>query len=93
MSNLYAWKREHFKWVPKEMEKKRALLASLQDATDAESMTAREGLRGRWMNYYTEKKLCGCNGLVLPGCVKGIEIPNSFIGEPPGGKRRTRSGS
>ncbi|XP_071680173.1 uncharacterized protein [Lolium perenne] len=44
MNNLYTWKREHFKWVPKEMEKKRALLASLQDATDTGSMTAREGL-------------------------------------------------
>jgi hypothetical protein len=29
MSNLYSWKREHFKSVPREIEKKRAQLEAL----------------------------------------------------------------
>jgi hypothetical protein len=44
MTSLYAWKREHFKSVPKEIEEKRALLEALKEATDEASMAARSGL-------------------------------------------------
>jgi hypothetical protein len=44
MSSLYSWKREHFKSVPKEIEKKRAQLEALQTANDDDSILARTGL-------------------------------------------------
>jgi hypothetical protein len=44
MSSLYSWKREHFKSVPKEIEKKRAQLEALQAANDDDSILARTGL-------------------------------------------------
>jgi hypothetical protein len=44
MSSLYSWKREHFKSVPKEIEKKRAQLEALQAANDDASILARTGL-------------------------------------------------
>jgi hypothetical protein len=44
MTSLYAWKREHFKSVPREIEKKRALLEALKDATDEASIAAWTGL-------------------------------------------------
>jgi hypothetical protein len=44
MTSLYAWKREHFKLVPKEIEKNRALLEALKEAIDEASMAAQTGL-------------------------------------------------
>jgi hypothetical protein len=44
MTSLYAWKREHFKSVRKEIEKNRTLLEALKEAIDEASMSARTGL-------------------------------------------------
>jgi hypothetical protein len=67
MTSLYAWKMEHFKSVPKEIEKKRALLEALKGATDEASMVARTGMKKRWTNCYIEKRSTGCNALGLLG--------------------------
>jgi hypothetical protein len=44
MSSLYSWKREHFKSISREIEKKRAQLEALQAANDDASVLIRTGL-------------------------------------------------
>jgi hypothetical protein len=44
ISSLYSWKREHFKSVPRGIEKKRAQLEALQAANDDASVLTRTGL-------------------------------------------------
>jgi hypothetical protein len=67
MTILYSWKREHFKSIPKDIEKKRAQLEALQEASDEASVAARTGLKKIWMNFYIVKRSCGCNALGLHG--------------------------
>jgi hypothetical protein len=44
MSNLQEWSKSHFKSVPKELEKKRAMLEDLRSLTDISSVVAHTGL-------------------------------------------------
>jgi hypothetical protein len=44
MRNLQSWRKTHFKSIPKELERKRAMLEELQSLTDVARVAARIGL-------------------------------------------------